>query len=121
MPNFIALGMYFLFGTKFSWNECFNVEDVLLGRNFDFPGGYRSLPSDCYWLLLVTWWLLIVNVVTARYRSLLLVLTFSRNGSFTWTALFNNTSGSNWYICFNFCIIIYSFVCQLPALLLILI
>ena len=29
-PNFIAIGIYFLFGTKFSWNEetdtCFNVE-----------------------------------------------------------------------------------------------
>ena len=36
--------MYFIFGTKFSRNEridtCFNVEFVLLGRNFDFPGGY---------------------------------------------------------------------------------
>ena len=44
MPNFIAIGIYFLFGTKFSWNEetdtCFNVECVLLGRNFDFLGGY---------------------------------------------------------------------------------
>ena len=32
--------------TKFSWNEgidtCFNVECVLLGRNFDFLGGYCS-------------------------------------------------------------------------------
>ena len=44
MPNFIAIGIYFLFGTKFSWNEetdiCFNVKCVLLGRNFDFLGGY---------------------------------------------------------------------------------
>ena len=32
---------------------------------------------------------------------------------FTWTALLiTYTSGSNQYICFNLCIIIYSFVCQ---------
>ena len=35
-------------GTKLSWNEkidtCFNVECVLLGRNFDFFGGYCSFP-----------------------------------------------------------------------------
>ena len=41
-PNFIALGVYFIFGTKFFWNEeigtCFNVECVLLGGNFDFLG-----------------------------------------------------------------------------------
>ena len=63
MPNFIALGMYSLFGTKFSWNEgndiYFDVEYVLLDRNFDFLSGYL--------------------VVTARYRSLLLVPTFSMN------------------------------------------
>ena len=47
VPNFIALGIYFLFGTTFSWNEgndtCFIVKCVLLGRNFDFLGGYYSL------------------------------------------------------------------------------
>ena len=45
VPNFIALAVYFLFGTKFSWNEvidtCFNVEYVLLDRNFDFLSGYN--------------------------------------------------------------------------------
>ena len=55
MPNFIALGTYFIFGTKFSWNEvidtCFNVECVLLGRNFRFLGGYLEV-SDRY--LMVT-------------------------------------------------------------------
>ena len=44
MPNFIAIGICFLIGTKFSRNEetdtYFNVEYVLLGRNFDFLGGY---------------------------------------------------------------------------------
>ena len=62
MPNFIALGINFLFGTKFSWKEetdtCLNVEYVLLGRSFDFlrsnlvvtarylmvNAGYCSLP-----------------------------------------------------------------------------
>ena len=50
VPIFIALTIYFIFGTKFAWNEgidtCFNVECVLLGRNFDF--------------LVVTWWVLLV-------------------------------------------------------------
>ena len=68
LPNFIPLWIYFIFGTKFSWNEgidtCFNVACVLLGRTFDFLGGYWSLPSGYCSLLLVTWWLLLV---TARY------------------------------------------------------
>ena len=33
MPNFIELGIYFLFGTKFFGNEG-------IGCNFDFLGGY---------------------------------------------------------------------------------
>ena len=74
VPNFIALKKYFIFGTKFSWNEgtdtCFNVKCVLLGRNFHFLGGYCLLPSSYCRLLLVTCWLL---VVTARYLWLLLV------------------------------------------------
>ena len=87
MPNFITLEIYFIFGTKFSWNEgidtCFNVEFVLLGRNFDFLSdylvvtarylvvttGYCSLPGGYCSLL----------VVTTCYRSLLLVPTFSMN------------------------------------------
>ena len=44
VPNFMALEIYFIFGTKFSWNEvidtCFNVEYVSLGRNFHFLDGY---------------------------------------------------------------------------------
>ena len=42
---------------------------MLLGRNLDFLGGYCSLPSGYCSLL----------VATARYRSLLLVPTFSMN------------------------------------------
>ena len=63
VPNFIVLGIYFIFGTKFSWNEgsdtCFNVEYVLLGCNFGFLGGYCPLTSG--------------------YCSLLLIPTFSMN------------------------------------------
>ena len=87
MPNLIALVIYFISETKFFWNEgidtCFNVECVLLGRNFDFvagyllltarylvvTGGYSSLPGGYCSLL----------VVNGRYRSLLLVPTFSMN------------------------------------------
>ena len=49
MPNLIALGIFFIFGVTFSWNEgidtCFNVEHVLLGRNFDFLGGYLGITA----------------------------------------------------------------------------
>ena len=83
----MALGIYFIFGTLFSWSErfdsYFNVESVLLGRNFDFFGGYlvvttrylvvtaryQAVTGGCCSLL----------VVTARYRSLLLVPNFSMN------------------------------------------
>ena len=58
--KFHSIGNILLFGTKFFWNEgidtYFNVEYVLLCRNFDFLGGYL--------------------VVTARYRLLLLLPTF---------------------------------------------
>ena len=40
----LVLGIYFIFGTKFSWNggidTCFNIACVLLDRNFDLLGGY---------------------------------------------------------------------------------
>ena len=66
LPSLIALGIYFIFGTNFFWNEgidtCFNVEYVLLGRNFDLLGGY--------------WWLLLV---TGGYSLLPLVPTFGMN------------------------------------------
>ena len=49
MPNFIAIGIYFLFGTKFSWNEetdtCFDVECMLL--DYDFLDGYL-VATACY-------------------------------------------------------------------------
>ena len=48
-PSFIALGIYFFIGTKFSWNKgidtCFNVQCVLLGCNFDFLGGYLVVTA----------------------------------------------------------------------------
>ena len=64
--------IYYIFGTKFSWNggidTYFPVKCLLLGRNFDFLGGYLvanacylvataslcSLPGGYWWLLLVT-------------------------------------------------------------------
>ena len=78
LANFIALRIYFISGTKFSWNggvdTCFNVEYVLLGRNFDFLGGYSVVTAR--YLVVIARYL----VVTARYFSLLLVPTFSMNG-----------------------------------------
>ena len=45
----MALGIYFIFGTTFSSNQgidtCFNVECVLLDRNFDFLGGYLVVTA----------------------------------------------------------------------------
>ena len=71
------MGIYFIFGTKSSWNEgidtCFNVECVLLGRNFDFLNGYLVVTA-CY--LVATGRYL---VVTGSYWWLLLVPTFSMN------------------------------------------
>ena len=49
MSNIIAFGIYFIFGTKFSWNErnntCFNVECVLLGHKFHLFGGYLVVTA----------------------------------------------------------------------------
>ena len=70
--NFIELGIYFIFGTKFSWNEgidtYFNVECVLLRSNWDFLSGYLVVTALClvvtagYCLLLDGyWWLLLVT------------------------------------------------------------
>ena len=87
VPNLIALGIYFIFGTKFIWNEridtWFNVEWVLLGRNFGFLGSYvivnaRYLVVTAAYLM-VTGCYCSLLVITARYRSLLLVPTFSMN------------------------------------------
>ena len=90
VPNFIALGIYFIFGTKFSWNEgintCFNVGCVLLGRNFDFLGGYLAVTAR--YLVVTAGYFSLPNgyclllVPTARYRLLLLVPTFSMNDFF---------------------------------------
>ena len=80
MPNFLALGIYFIFGIIFSWNEridtCLNVECVLLGHNFDFFGGYLVVIAR---YLVVTGGYCLLLVVTASYCLLLLVATFSMN------------------------------------------
>ena len=77
MPKFVALVIYFIFGTKYSWNEgidtCFNVECGLLGHNFDFPGGYLVFIA-CYLVVNAHYW-----VVTVGYCSLSLVTAFSMN------------------------------------------
>ena len=92
VPNFIALGIYFFFGTKCSWNEgliLVLMSKVLLGGNFDFLGGYCLLHSAYYWLLLVTWWLLLV---IARYGSFpLLVWTEKLLLSYEICELFKST------------------------------
>ena len=78
---------YLLFGIKSSWNEgidtCFNVKCVLLGLNFDFLGGYlvvtaRYLAVTASYCLLPGGYCSLL-VVTARYRWLLLIPTFSMN------------------------------------------
>ena len=82
MLNFTALGIYFIFGNKFSWNEaidtCFNVECVLLDRTFYYYGGYLVVTA-CY--LVVTARYVVVTarylVVTAHYWWLLLVTALS--------------------------------------------
>ena len=56
VTNFIELEIYFIFGTKFCWNEgintCFNFECVLLGRNFHLLGGYLVVTAHHWWILL---------------------------------------------------------------------
>ena len=52
--KFHSTGNIFHFWDQGFWNACFNVECVLLGRNFDFLGGYCSLPNGYRWLLVVT-------------------------------------------------------------------
>ena len=90
MPNFIALAIYFLFGTKFSWNEgidiCFNVECVILDHNFDFIGGYLVVTAR--YLVVTTGYcsllggycsLLVILIVTAYYYSFPLLVLMSDN------------------------------------------
>ena len=74
VPNFIALGINFLFGTTFSWNwgidTRVDVELLLPGRNFDFLGGYLVV-TICY--LVVTaccWWSLLVTASYCSFRLL---------------------------------------------------
>ena len=67
LSNFIALRIYFIFRAKSSWNEVIDTCWIM--------------SNECYLTVIliffvVTWWSL---VVTVRYRSLLLVPTFSMN------------------------------------------
>ena len=66
------MGNIFHFWDQILWNErndtCFNVECVLLDRNFDFFGGYLVFTARCLVVtaryLVVTspyWWLLLVT------------------------------------------------------------
>ena len=83
----IALQLYSIFGTKFCCNgetdTCFKVEFVLLGCNFDFFGGYLVVTPR--YLVITARYQVVIGghcsllVVTAHYRSLLLVSTFSMN------------------------------------------
>ena len=74
------MGIYFNFGTKLSWNEGIDtnitVEWVLFDRIFDFLGGYLAVTVRYLVATAGYCWLM---VVTARYRSLLLVPNFSMN------------------------------------------
>ena len=68
VPNFIALGIYFIFGSKFSWNEGIDsslmsnvgylavilIFLVVTARYLVVSAGYCSLPGGYWWLLLVT-------------------------------------------------------------------
>ena len=70
VPNIVALGIYSIFGTKFSWNEgidtCFHAKCVLLGRNFDFFCTYLVVNALYVVVTARYWWFLLV---TARYCS----------------------------------------------------
>ena len=65
--KFHSIWIYFIFGTKFSWNKgietCFNVECVLLGRNFDLLGGYLVVTAH---YLVVTGGYCLLPFITAR-------------------------------------------------------
>ena len=90
VPNLIALGIYFIFRPKLSWNEgidtCFNIEYLLLSRNFNFLGGYLVVTAGYCWLLPVNCWLL---VVTSRYCwSLLVTARYCSFPLLVWTRIF---------------------------------
>ena len=75
--EFHRIGNIFHLWDQFSWNVCFNIEYVLLGRNFAFLGGYLVVTAVYLVVLLRTAPYL---SVTDRYRSFLLVTTFSMIG-----------------------------------------
>ena len=100
VPNFIALEICFSIWSKFSWNEsveiCFNVECVLLSRDFDFLGG--SLVVTARFLVVTAGYCLFpggycsLSLITAHYRSLLFPLLI-------WTVLRNFTKFTGKHLC----------------------
>ena len=63
LPNLIVLGIYFILGTKFSWNERIDTCIWFCFWYFGFLGGYLVVTARYLGLLLVTTHYL---VVTAR-------------------------------------------------------
>ena len=74
VQNFIPFGIYFIFGTKFSWNEGIDT----WYSNMCYLAVILIFLVVTWWLLLITYWLLLVTgwllVVSTRYHLLLLVL-----------------------------------------------
>ena len=93
--NFTALGICFVFGTKFSWNEgigtCLDVECMLLGRNFDYFVGYLVVTAPylvftaryCSFPLLV--WMLHCSCLARRVKTYIFCLKKAVSlGGFFW-------------------------------------
>ena len=66
VPNFLALEIYFIFGTTFFWNDRLIL--VLMSNVCYLVVILIILVVTCwlllvtYWLLFVTWWLLLVPI-----------------------------------------------------------
>ena len=82
VPNFLALEIYFIFGTTFFWNDRLIL---VLMSNVCYLVIILIILVVTWWLLLVTYWLLFVTwwllLVTVHYWWLLLVPIFSMNAA----------------------------------------